>query len=403
MVNVMSKIETILNCDTNNISSKDIGEMFYIRGKAYSCLETHAPQAEALLTKAAKLSPTNCDIWTSLGLCLWKKDNKSDAKLCLEEAINRAKSTGNPSLCKDALRELSILIRQMSADDYNTYTNENIHTVSNQTDISSSSTKLVSKNFIDESIKLAKEAVQLDLNDHKSWYVLGNAYNYKFFATLNDINDIIKALGLYNKAEGLPHGKSNPDLYYNRGNLLRFLQVYDKAISDYNMAFNLDSSFVETADSIQSINEYQAYVVELISKLNHVNTNALTSEAIVTDVSSVNELVPGDNKDKTVQICVIRGIKEDNNSTCESYIYVDKSGQYGVINFFNVGYNVDHSKIISKYIRIYDPVKQLIQTSSGSAIPVIQVFDASHLVQNSEIICKKKAVKPKGVKVQTFV
>ncbi len=399
----MSKIETILNYETNDISSKDIGEMFYIRGKAYSCLETHAPQAEALLTKAAKLSPTNCDIWTSLGLCLWKKDNKSDAKLCLEEAINRAKNTGNPSLCKDALRELSILIRQMSAEDYNTYANENIQTVSNQTDAASSSTKLVSKNFIDESIKLAKEAVQLDLNDHKSWYVLGNAYNYKFFATLNDINDIIKALGLYNKAEGLPNGKSNPDLYYNRGNLLRFLQIYDKAISDYNMAFKLDSSFIETADSIQSINEYQAYVVEVISKLNHFTTNVLTLDVIVTDVPSVVELLPGDNKDKTIQICAVKSIKEDNNTTCESYIYVDKTGQYGVINFFNVGYNVDHSKIINKFIRICDPVKQLIQTSSGSAIPIIQVFDASNLAQNSEIIGKKKAAKSKGIKVQTFV
>ncbi len=402
MVNVMSKIEAILNYDTSNASSKDIGEMFYIRGKAYSCLETHAPQAEALLTKAAKLSPTNCDIWTSLGLCLWKKDNKSDAKLCLEEAINRAKNNGNPLLCKDALRELSILIRQMSSEDYNTYTNENMQSITNQTDVMTSTPKLVSKNFIDESIKLAKEAVQLDLNDHKSWYVLGNAYNYKFFATLNDINDIIKALGLYNKAEGLPNGKSNPDLYYNRGNLLRFLQIYDKAVSDYNMAFQLDSSFIETADSIQSINEYKMYIVDVISKLNQTNASPVALDSIDTDVA-FGELIPGDNKDKSIQICVVRGIKEDNNTACESYICYDKSGKYGVINFFNVGYNIDHSKIINKYIRINDPVTQLIQSSSGSTIPIIQVHDASRLGHNSDVIGKKKAVKPKGIKVQTFV
>jgi hypothetical protein len=200
----------------------------------------------------------------------------------------------------------------------------------------------------------------------------------------------------------LPNGKSNPDLYYNRGNVLRFLQIYDKAASDYNMAFQLDSSFIETADSIQSINEYKMYIVDVINKLSQTNASPVALDSIDTDVA-FGELIPGDNKDKSIQICVVRGIKEDNNTACESYICYDKSGKHGVINFFNVGYNIDHSKIINKYIRINDPVTQLIQSSSGSTIPIIQVHDASRLGHNSDVIGKKKAVKPKGIKVQTFV
>lgn len=52
---------------------------------------------------------------------------------------------------------------------------------------------------IDESINLAKQAIQLDLSYHKSWYVLGNANCTRFFSVTNDITDLNKAFAAYKR------------------------------------------------------------------------------------------------------------------------------------------------------------------------------------------------------------
>ena len=134
-----------------------------------------------MLTLSVKLDPLNSDAWTSLGNCLWKKGDKELAKNCLIESINQRKN-------KEALWELSIMLRQIKTD----------------------------KSTVEESLKLAKQAIELDLNDHKSWYIYGNALCASYFYVSFGIKDLQKSLHAYRQSEKLG-GSCNPDLFFNKG------------------------------------------------------------------------------------------------------------------------------------------------------------------------------------------
>lgn len=51
-----------------------------------------------------------------------------------------------------------------------------------------------------ESVRLAKEAVTMDLGSGDSWYVLGNAYVASYFKTSRGMKDLDRALQAYKKA-----------------------------------------------------------------------------------------------------------------------------------------------------------------------------------------------------------
>ena len=50
--------------------------------------------------------------------------------------------------------------------------------------------------IMNESIKYAKQSIKLDMaakiNDHRSWYVLGNAHCTQFFSVSHDVMDLKK-------------------------------------------------------------------------------------------------------------------------------------------------------------------------------------------------------------------
>jgi len=43
---------------------------------------------------------------------------------------------------------------------------------------------------VEKSVSLAKEAINLDLNDGESWYVLGNALFSNFFVNMKTIDEL---------------------------------------------------------------------------------------------------------------------------------------------------------------------------------------------------------------------
>ena len=51
-----------------------------------------------------------------------------------------------------------------------------------------------------ESLRLAKEAVALDVGNGTSWYVLGNAYVASFFRNSRGVRDLDRAVQAYKKA-----------------------------------------------------------------------------------------------------------------------------------------------------------------------------------------------------------
>jgi len=220
VTNIEMKLDLIINnnnSDKNNViielSTLIEAELMYIRGRALDCIDGNL--AETYLSKSVKLDPTNSNAWLALGICLWKKDNKNDAKLMFLESIKQKPN-------KEALCELSILTRQIPSKDQ--------------------------KLSIEESINLAKQAIKLDLSYHKSWYVLGNANCTRFFSVSQDVSDLNKAFAAYKRSEILVNGDKNPDLYLTKGNVSRYLQHYDIALKSYYRARELDESLSQVTD-----------------------------------------------------------------------------------------------------------------------------------------------------------
>ncbi|CAM9191870.1 unnamed protein product, partial [Hapterophycus canaliculatus] len=141
----------------------------YIRGRALDVFSDFNPEAEKCLASAVKLQPSEPDSWTALGHCYWKKPDLFAAKRCFLTSLEKVKKA-------DAMRQLSMLLRQLPG------------------------TPQEANGNLQESLRLAKEAVTLDMGCGDSWYVLGNAYVASFFRNSRGIKDLDRALQAYKKA-----------------------------------------------------------------------------------------------------------------------------------------------------------------------------------------------------------
>ncbi|ETW04922.1 hypothetical protein H310_04022 [Aphanomyces invadans] len=183
---------------------------WYIQGKALEVFPEYNPSSEALLTKAAKLDPCNSDIWVSLGNCFWKKGDLEAAKNCFESCLDYGPS-------KHALRSLSMVLRKMGTNVEEKTSN------------------------IKASITHAKAALNLDIQDGESWYVMGNAYLALFFACSHSTVDLDRSLAAYARAEA-GGAANNPDLHFNRANVHRYKEDYALAVQSFCKAHALDPS-----------------------------------------------------------------------------------------------------------------------------------------------------------------
>jgi len=76
-----------------------------------------------------------------------------------------------------------------------------------------------------ESINKAKEALKLDINDGKSWGILGSAYLNSFLGNPFYPKAMNRSLSAYQKAIKDPIANTDPDLHYNYGIALQY-EVY---------------------------------------------------------------------------------------------------------------------------------------------------------------------------------
>jgi tetratricopeptide (TPR) repeat protein len=333
--------------------------------------------------------------WLALGICLWKKDNKNDARSCLLESIKQKPN-------KEALCELSILTRQIISKDQKLSTS------------------------IDESINLAKQAIQLDLSYHKSWYVLGNANCTRFFSVTQDISDLNKAFAAYKRAEILVNGDKNPDLYFTKGNVSRYLQHYDVALKSYQRSRELDESLAQVTDGpISEILTFQNRLYEtfsektdtsLISKCRRDISSAPFTKGTVT----LDKLQSGLNKKVIFAGVVIRLIPNgSDNMPPTTYLCMDASGTTCAVSLYNIGQN--DNNLTNKVITIMDPLvidsnlykdngkiisieqqqNQSVFKSNVKTFKLLQVFYIQQLQINGQAI-KNEQFAPTKLKLSTF-
>ncbi len=118
------------------------------------------------------------------------------------------------------------------------------------------------KNY-QESIAWANKAVGLDLGDSQSWYVMGNAHLTNFFVNNENISELTLALKAYSQTERLQK-EPNPDLYYNRGTILEYLERYNEAFRDYTKAHQIDPN-LQADKKAEKIVDFVIHAATLIA------------------------------------------------------------------------------------------------------------------------------------------
>ncbi|XP_068953780.1 tetratricopeptide repeat protein 5 isoform X2 [Petaurus breviceps papuanus] len=167
--------------------SQEKAFVLMLTGKALNVTPDYSPQAEELLSKAVKLDPELVEAWNQLGEVYWKKGDVAAAHTCFSGALSHYRN-------KVSLQNLSMVLRQLRAE-----------------------TGEEHSRHVMDSVRQAKLAVQMDVHDGRSWYILGNAYLSLFFNAGQNPKISQQALSAYAQAEKVDRtASSNPDLHLNR-------------------------------------------------------------------------------------------------------------------------------------------------------------------------------------------
>lgn len=169
----------------------------YVRGRVLNAIAADAYDAEAeqCLSKAVKLEPSLVSAWNDLGMCFWKKQDYSSAYNCFQAGVNV-----KPNVT--SFRHLSMLVRVIKTipgSEKKGGSGEPTGGVGGSANgagqgggggggsgvsqpgggSSSQSSERGSNNsqeavaeYLQQSVTYAKNAVNLNMQDAKSWYVL---------------------------------------------------------------------------------------------------------------------------------------------------------------------------------------------------------------------------------------
>ncbi|XP_067947415.1 tetratricopeptide repeat protein 5-like [Watersipora subatra] len=228
--------EALLVVEQNQTSLKNKAEYLLLKAKCLNVKANFDEEAEEAMSKAVKLDPKQVEAWNILGECFWKKGDIDSAKNCFSGALQHSKD-------KVTLRNLSMVLRQFG---------------------SSREEKL---QYITESVSKAKEAVNLDITDGTSWFVLGNAYLSQFFGGTQNEQTLQQCLKAYTQAEKDAVAKHNPDLYYNRSMCYLYQSDFKSALINFKTASQLDPSWDLPIAKANMVRDYLRSTSSMLSNM----------------------------------------------------------------------------------------------------------------------------------------
>ncbi|KAM4709734.1 tetratricopeptide repeat protein 5 [Discoglossus pictus] len=280
-------VETICQMEEIDDAWKNKAFFLMLKGKALNVTPSYSQEAEDVLSKAVKLDPSLVEGWNQLGEVYWKKMDVTSAKTCFLGALNHCKN-------KVSLRNLSMVMRQQRSQDPDES----------------------SRNIMD-SVKQAKQAVNMDPRDGTSWYILGNAYLSLFFCTGQNPKISQQALNAYVQAERVDKtASSNPDLHLNRATLCKYEESYQGALDGFSRAACLEPAWSEPVMREEQLLDYLGRLCGFLSNKGKIRgkrlQNMLSSLSPVLlghygssgglQLKSLNSLQPGKNAG-----CVVLG------------------------------------------------------------------------------------------------
>ncbi|XP_052458509.1 tetratricopeptide repeat protein 5-like [Carassius gibelio] len=207
---------------------KHSAQFLLLWGRCLNVTPGFSQTAEECLSRAVKLEPGLVEGWNTLGEQYWKKRDLTAAETCFTGALQQSKN-------KVSLRSLSMVLRQLPP----------------QEDTRGQSKRIV------ESVELARQAVQLDVTDGTSWYILGNAYISMFFTSGQNPQLSQQALSAYAQAEKIDKASSmNPDLHFNRATLYQYEEMYSSALDGFSRAAALDPAWEDAREREKQLLNY---------------------------------------------------------------------------------------------------------------------------------------------------
>ncbi|XP_016330265.1 tetratricopeptide repeat protein 5-like [Sinocyclocheilus anshuiensis] len=226
---------------------KHSAQFLLLWGRCLNVASGFSQTAEERLSRAVKLEPGLVEGWNTLGEQYWKKRDLTAAKTCFTGALQQSKN-------KVSLRSLSMVLRQMPPE---------------------VDTQGQGKHIV-ESVELARQAVQLDVTDGTSWYILGNAYISMFFTSGQNPQLSQQALSAYAQAEKIDKASSmNPDLHFNRATLFQYEEMYSSALDGYSRAAALDPGWEDAQEREKQLLNYLDQVTVLIENKGKVKARRL--------------------------------------------------------------------------------------------------------------------------------
>ncbi|ESN92440.1 hypothetical protein HELRODRAFT_157915 [Helobdella robusta] len=362
--------EVLAKLDSLDDETKNKAEYLMLRGKALSVATDRQEISEELLSKAVKLNPTLTEAWNCLGELYWTKKDMDGAKNCFLASLNHKKD-------KASLRNLSLITRSTWKDQEERLKN------------------------IDTSLDLAKEALQLDLTDGFSWLTFGNANLAKYFISQNP-NLMKQSLSAYIRAETDPVACNSYDLHYNKGTVYEYLEEYEKALLDYDVALRLQPTFEEAAQKESQLVKYLKETTHLLSTKGNIKGKRLkTFVSKITpelhlgshlpvylkdgdySVKNLKDLNTGPNP-KTILLGKVVGSLFNNSSVSFTFSIVDKNEDSTAVTVYNAlhgwGVKIDDS------IAIPDPRLNRINFSyKGDSFDfyTIRVEHPMHMIVNA--------------------
>ncbi|KPI98182.1 Tetratricopeptide repeat protein 5 [Papilio xuthus] len=265
-------------------------QFLYLKGRCYNISPVYDSKASQCLSKSVKLNPSLGAAWNELGECYWKNMNVKDAKASFEGALKHERN-------RLSLRCLSIILRQESG---NRKRNE--------------ATAL----FLN-SVEMAKEAVAQDIKDGTSWMVLGNAYLCQFFTVAQDPATLKLCMSAYKQAWLDPIARGQPDLYYNKGIALKYEEIYNEALQNFDHACRLDPLWEPPQLERTKLANYLKDTNELVRTRGKLKTKRLTQLVQSMDKKMLGAYSPGtfhtfgSRRDVTLELCKLDNLVEGVN------------------------------------------------------------------------------------------
>ena len=374
---IISKMDELLDGDEPELelSGASRAQCLSIKGRSLHFWGTKCKDKDKLrdalelLMKAVKLLPQDSAAWNAAGECLWTLGDVDGACECFESSASHAENA-------EAYRLHSMCARKLGG-----------------------STAAQKMEHLTKSMQLAKQALALNFQDGESWYVLGNAYLASFFAVSHQTKgqeDLENAVKAYNRAESIMResGLMNPDVLYNRGQVHRWLEMYEKAAEDYRRAHARDPSLAADVEAAR-IERRVARVTDFARRKGKIKKKRF--ESAVSGLRSrlgadlpparIATLAEGKNPSESIALTLLMPLNSDSDPPI-SFLAADASGDVCAISV----YHIDASACASLKMQSKDAITvRSPHVRRAQNYPVLlQAFNPSQFLVNGAPLSSSK-------------